>query len=192
MEKSKVIYEKSQVVTNHETGEITAEQTEKITILPKEPPYIKVYLEDIAKIQDLPAGSTSLLYELLKMMNYETNEIFLNSSLKKRIAEKLGIKNTKSIDNALTQFHQSNILIRIERGIYMANPNLFGKGTWQQIHKLRKFSIRLIYGEDGSKEIQADIDFQLEQAKQLSLEDSIIANQLLEAFKASKTLPEAE
>lgn len=170
MDKSKIVYEKTQTITNHETGEITAEQTETITILPKEPPYIKVYLEDIAKIQDLPSGSTNLLYELLKMMNYESNEIFLNSALKRRIAEKLGIKNLKSIDNALTQFHQRNVLIRVDRGIYMANPNLFGKGTWQQVHRLRRLSVRLIYGEDGSKEIQSDIDFQLEQNKQLSLD----------------------
>jgi hypothetical protein len=180
MEKSKVIYEKTQTITDHETGEITAEQTERITLLPKEPPYIKIYLEDIAKIQDLPSGSTNLLYELLKIMNYETNEIFLNSALKKRIAEKIGIKNLKSIDNALTQFHQRNVLIRVDRGIYMANPNLFGKGTWQQVHRLRKLSVRLIYGEDGSKEIQSDIDFQLEQTKQLNINDILDNNKILD------------
>ena len=62
-------------IVNHETGEVTQTVDNKVVRLSKEPDFIKVYLQDINKIFELPKGCTPALYEILKQKvdNLETN-----------------------------------------------------------------------------------------------------------------------
>ena len=63
--------------------------------------------------------------------------IFINGYVKANIVQALSLKTTQSIDNAITKLVKGNILKRISRGTYRANPYLFGKGDWQDIARLR-------------------------------------------------------
>jgi hypothetical protein len=143
----KVVFEKE--VRDFQSGEII--QTEREVQIPKEPDFVKLYLNDLVLLKEIPQWVSGVLYALLQHMNYQ-NEIILNSSVKKRIAADLGIV-PKTIDNALVTFVKKNILMRQDIGVYKANPYLFGKGDWNNIRKIR---LQVEYGK-GVREIQSEI-----------------------------------
>jgi hypothetical protein len=41
------------------------------------------------------------------------------------------------IDHAITDFVKGEVLYRMDTGLYRVNPNLFGRGEWADIAKLR-------------------------------------------------------
>lgn len=143
----RVVYEKE--TKDFQSGEVV--QTEREVQVPKEPDFVKLYLNDIVLLKEIPQWVSGVLYSLLKHMNYQ-NEIVLNSSIKKRIAADIGIV-PKTIDNALVTFVKKGILTRQETGVYKANPYLFGKGDWNNIRKIR---LQVEYGKN-TKNIQAEI-----------------------------------
>lgn len=138
-----------QITVIDEDGVVKSELKESYA--EKEPDYVKLYLQDIALLNDIPKFVGGVLHELLKRIEWGSNEIILNSSVKKRIASDLQIA-TKSVDNALVSFVKKNILYRVEKGIYKANPYLFGRGTWEDIKRIR---LSIIYDETG-KHIEAN------------------------------------
>lgn len=148
MLRGKIIKENTTIDVS--TGEIIKQSTE--SIVPKEPNFIKLYLEDLVMLKDVPKWVSGILYELLKRMNYQ-NEIVLNSEIKRRIAGELEIV-PKTIDNALVTFVKKKILIRTGKGIYIANPYLFGKGDWNNVRGIR-LSVSYSLGE--GKTLNADI-----------------------------------
>lgn len=124
-----------------ETGEITKKIENTVLSWGSEPPYIKLYLQDILYLSDLPKSHENILFELLKRATYAGDEygmsVTLSSGLKKIIAKTLNIKNIRSINNCLSELVKGKILFRIETGVYQFNPYLFGKGDWQDISSLR-------------------------------------------------------
>jgi len=134
----------------YEDGVLTSSRTG--AQLPKEPPFIKLYLKDLAHMRNLPVWVSGILYELLKKMDY-SNEIVLNSTVKKRMAELLDI-NFRTIDNALVKLVSKKIFFRLGPGVYQANPYIFGRGNWAEVEQIR---LKVSYTADGKKHIEAEI-----------------------------------
>ncbi|WP_417216047.1 replication/maintenance protein RepL [Alcanivorax sp.] len=147
---AKTVYQEEKTTIDKNTGEVLSEEKSKVVRIPSEPSFIKLYVEDISKLYNLPRGTDKLLFELLKHMSYE-GQICLNSGMKRIISEKLNIQNTRTIDNNLSRFVKSNILDRVETGVYIANPNLFGKGSWADIYKLRKLWVKRTYTKNKTE-----------------------------------------
>lgn len=146
------------------TGQVV--QTDREIRIPKEPDFIKLYLDDLVMLKDIPQWVSGILYALLKRMSYQ-NEIVLNATIKKRIATDIGIT-TRTIDNALVTFVKKNVLFRVGIGVYQANPYLFGKGEWTNIRKIR---LQVEYGRDGNREIIAELSKSEEDIHQPSIEE---------------------
>lgn len=157
------IYQETIITRDVKTGEVDEVQHTNIVKLPTEPPYIKLYLEDLQKVYNLP--NNTILYELLKRMNYE-GEVVLNSSEKKKICLALNIKN-QTIDNYLAKLKKTGVFKSIDTGTFIPNPNLFGRGDWLTILSRRKSYATLInhnerdtiqmnitYNESGEKEVK--------------------------------------
>lgn len=155
---TKITTELTKTTVDSNTGELLAVSSEKVGIVPKEPNYVKLYLEDIAYLSNIPKWGTTILYELLKRMNYR-NEIILSSGIKRMIVSEMhesGLNVTvQAIGNALTDFVKAKILIRKDTGVYLANPFLFGKGEWKDIRNIR---LQVGYNLDGTRELKADIE----------------------------------
>lgn len=136
------------------TGEILSENTTTQTIVSKgsEPPFIKLYIDDLILLNDLPTKSSAILWELIKNMSYD-NEIALNAYRKKKIIENLNIK-MSTLNNALSSFVKKEILYRVGSGTFMPNPYLFAKGSWEDISNLRM----IVSYKAGKREIQLEID----------------------------------
>ena len=136
----KVTFERETV--DRETGESLKTYTE--SVIPREPDYVKLYLESITKLNDVQGWTDPVLYELLRLMNYR-NEIVLNAAIKKRIALEINIS-TRTIDNALSMLVKKSIIFREDTGLYKGNPFLFGKGEWRDIRELR---MTVVFNKEG-------------------------------------------
>lgn len=127
----RITYERERL--DEQTGEFII--THREAVLPSEPDYVKLYLADIGMLSGLPGATNPILHELLKLMDYK-NRIVLNASVKREIAKELNIS-VKTIDNALGALLKQNVLIRKDIGLFLGNPQLFGKGEWKNIRELR-------------------------------------------------------
>jgi hypothetical protein len=120
----------------------------------KEPPFIKLYLNDIVLLKNLPSSYSSILYELMKLMTWD-NKIVLNSSIKKNIMAALNIK-TSTLNNTLSQFVKKKILYRLDVGVYMPNPYLFARGDYSDINQLRLIIDYI--PKTGDRNISVEVD----------------------------------
>lgn len=111
-----------------------------------EPDFIKLYTKDITKLFGLPKSSNSILYQLLRVMDYD-NCVALGKHRKEAIANELGIT-TSTLYNIISIFCKEKIMIRISATEYILNPNLFGKGRWTDIKQLQ---VLLEYDPSGRK-----------------------------------------
>jgi len=152
----KVIKEVTTNVVNHETGEVTETKNLKERVVSREPDYIKLYIADLIKLNDLPKSTNDILYNILKRMNYD-NEIVLVYHNKTKIAKELNIK-LNTIDQNLMKLTNKGILTRVGRGVYVANPYIFGRGKWEDIRELR---MKVAYNKEG-RFITGEVDRQLE------------------------------
>ena len=88
-------------VFDEKTGEFVTKRANRTLNWGDEPQYIKLYLQDILYLSDLPKHHEKILFELLKRATYAGEkygmEITLNASIKKRIADTLKIKNVRTI-----------------------------------------------------------------------------------------------
>ena len=116
--------------------------------------FVKLYLNDLARLTKIQHKSMLVLFELIKIMDYN-NEISISIGKKKSICESLNIYNlvgenrvlgTNIVDQHITKLVKVGILARIDKGMYVANPSMFGKGRWMDIKKIR---MSVEYSEDG-------------------------------------------
>ena len=135
-----------------------------------DPNYIKVYLNDIVYLYDLPNGCNDIIFELFDYITFNTHEIILNKTIKDRISKKIGMK-LGTIDNNLTKLKQKGVLESRGRGVYFLNPYLFGKGHWKELKELREQNLHLEITYDkntnervikGSIDTQKTFNFDLE------------------------------
>lgn len=165
---SNVIYSETNRIIDHETGEIKQTIDIKSVRLQQEPEFIKLYLQDINKIFDLPKGCSPALYEILKKMNYE-GHITLNKFIKEICAENAGLT-LNSFNNCITDLLKKDIITRVGHGVYIANPHIFGKGSWSEISKQREFYLTIRYNKNGKQivpnNVQTDLDLEEPEQKQ--------------------------
>lgn len=143
MAQTTIVNETTRQKIDAQTGEIL-EMEQSIgtrTIYKQEPPYIKLYLQDILYLNDVPKSLTNVLYALLSYVTYADQEngmcIPLNGFIKSQIREKCGMDNPRTLNNALSKLVKGNILKRIGTGTYQLNPYFFGRGDWKDIANIR-------------------------------------------------------
>lgn len=125
----------------NEQGELVSKRANRTLSWGSEPAFIKLYLQDVLYLSDMPKHHEKILYELLKRSTYagekDGMQVCLSAGIKRIISKELGLKNNRSINNALSNLVKGKILYRVETGVYNFNPYLFGKGDWQDIARLR-------------------------------------------------------
>lgn len=122
-----------------ENGVVTEERRNQTLSWGTEPPFVKLYLQDVLYLSDMPKHHEKILYELLKRSSYasEGMTVSLSAGTKRIIAKELNIQNVRSINNVLSDLVKGKILFRIETGVYQFNTMFFGKGDWQDIARMR-------------------------------------------------------
>ena len=139
--------QESTVIQSDEEGVVIDEQKQtSITTayFEKEPDFVKLYLNDIVRLYDLPKSTGNILFEMIRDMSYD-NLVSLGSYKRAIIAERLGIAKG-TISNALTKFVEEGFLSKVSSTEFVVNPEIVGKGKWKDIKELR---LTMVYNQDG-------------------------------------------
>jgi len=127
-----------QTAWDAETQKMVMSLKEENYNLPIEPPFIKLYTDNLSALFKLSGGENGVLYALAKRVDYD-GFLTINTPMKKRIAHEIGSKSLAAVSNAIAVLKREGLIKNTgERGEYMLNPNLFAKGDWKAIEIMRK------------------------------------------------------
>ena len=147
-------------VIDERTGELVSKRANKVLSWGDEPNYIKLYLQDIMYLSNMPKQYATLTACLLKRISYAGDEdgmcIVLVPRIKQAICKEMDWKRISSLDNAIQRLLAGKILYRVDRSIYRFNPYLFGKGDWQDIARLR---LEINYEEIKGKTFNTNVEY---------------------------------
>lgn len=126
------------VSVDDKTGEVKGMETVYVSSPRREPPYVKVYLGDLALLRTLPLYCWPVLLWLLQKAPYATQAPYfeIGSPTRAYIGEEMGIRSS-SVNHAIADLVKHGAILRVRRGLYQLNPQLFGRGEWKEIAKLR-------------------------------------------------------
>lgn len=155
----------------NEQGELVSKRANRTLSWGSEPAFIKLYLQDVLYLSDMPKHHEKILYELLKRSTYagekDGMQVCLSAGIKRIISKELGLKNDRSINNALSDLVKGKILYRVETGVYNFNPYLFGKGDWQDIARLR---LEVNYDDIKGKTFKTVCEYKEDENGQLEMD----------------------
>jgi hypothetical protein len=150
MSTKKIIQSTVSQVVDMQTGEIVEASSTNIYRLPSEPPYVKMYLDDLCVLINVPESQKNLLLHLLRRLDFE-GYIILSPRARKDIAKSLGIAD-QTFRNRLNELCKSGIIHRASTNEYMANPSYFARGEWKSICARRQaFELKITYSDKGRK-----------------------------------------
>ena len=178
---------------DNETGKATQTKKTQTYKVPQEPPYIKMYIEDIQRFYDLPVSSSPMIYELLRKLDYD-GLISLNSTNKKIMCQKLGWT-IGSLDNYLTKLKKCELFRSVGKGVLQPDPRIFGRGSWANIFERREAWIKVSHTKEG-REIQTSFSEE-ESIKDVSELEEInqekgVASGILKDIDTNKEVAEEE
>ena len=137
----------------------------QIMRLPTEPPYVKLYLAEISRIHGLSASVTAVLLEMASRAGYD-GIVGFAKRIKEVITAKTGIKR-QTIDNAVATLVSKGIVIRLGRGEFELDPNIFAKGDWKDICQRRA------HYKDRLKDIEMNFKIRISAAGKRSVKGTI-------------------
>lgn len=147
-------------------GNVLTKRENKTLSWGDEPSYIKLYIQDIMYLADMPKRYATVTKALLKRVAYAGEAdglcVTLVPRTKRAICKEIGWEKVASLDNALQKLMAGKILYRVDRGIYRFNPYLFGRGDWQDIARLR---LEIQYDEIQGRTFKTVINYKDEQGE---------------------------
>lgn len=159
---SKLVTERT--VINELTGEVTHAERHIISTerLDREPPYIKMYIQDIGHWQGLTSGETAILHLVSSTVDYD-GVVTLSKYAKDKIKKTLGVTDG-FIRNTISKLVSKSMLLKTEdySGVYKLNPFWFGRGEWKDILEQRKafvVQITRAYGVELPKSAADGVTF---------------------------------
>lgn len=161
----KITSMKDEVYVDNDSGEVLAKREETTYLLDKEPPFVKLYLDNVLFLTDLPKWLNTTLMALLERMPYTGKGFAVNGAVRREIAKETNTTEG-SVRNAITKLSQGKLLLRIDTGYYQFNPYFFGKGEWKDIERLR---LEIIYDCSGRTFLTEIKHFEENQKRQRQL-----------------------
>jgi hypothetical protein len=132
-----IVQQKKTTTKNITTGEIKEEENEQIIKYPKTEDFVMTFTKDLGYMKNLTRGEILLTFGLLQNVQRNSNHVVINKGIKEIISEQFDI-NVRSINNQLSSLKKKKIIIPTDKtGIFLLNTNLFGKGKWSEIKKMR-------------------------------------------------------
>ncbi len=151
------VLERRERVIDQTTGEILQDKTNVISFnqMPEEPAYVKLYIDDLSRLNKLTPGETKILLYVAARADYE-GIASLPLGIKNRIATSAGCS-TSAVSSAISKFCNEKILKRLDVGVYELNPDYFARGKWREIRERRKaFYTKITYTPDGQRTVETN------------------------------------
>ena len=141
--KTENVIKDTQTVINTSGEVLNVEQHLSIPV-GDEPPYYKVYLQDIANVYGLNPAERDVWEILCSNMTFQ-NLVFLYKPIKMMLVQATG-KKYETIKAAIKSLTAKGLLIRQDRAVYLVSPKYAARGKWQDIKALR---LTIDYNEQG-------------------------------------------
>lgn len=159
-----IVNEYKDSLIDYNTGEVKQEHhCSHTTIKSKEPEYVKLYIKAWSEFREIKGINTTFLNELIPHMTWADDDkiggqiVALSSYRRKMIAHKLNWSEktlTKRFSLELNKLCKSGVLVKLENNVYRVNPDLFGKGYWADINRVR----RTFYDEVTQLKVTFDLE----------------------------------
>ena len=133
--KKSIVQTNTSTIIDAETGEVKKMTSTEIGGKESEPPFVKLYINDISRLIDLSPASSKLLYLLIRHLPYN-NMVAMYKPIKDQMVKDLKIE-ISTLNNSINELNKKGILIRQARGLYILDPDQFGRGSWHDVKKLR-------------------------------------------------------
>lgn len=139
---------------DHETGEVLTTSNSVVTREKSRPKFIQLYVENLNVVWNLSAKAKSALIVLLNNLDYD-NKIRIDANQKKIMQVYLDISRY-TVANAIKELEEAKLIMAINtkalkekyskefgmplvgRDWYLINPNVVGKGSFNEIKRLRR------------------------------------------------------
>lgn len=132
-------YEEDQMEIDTTTGELITHTQVKGRTLPKEPNYIKLYIDTMLSFQGIKDVSTDFIIAMSKCIigynnDSDTPLVFKSDKLTKQtIAKELNYNSEASVNKQIKRLVDSGVLIKTSmRGVYYCNPWIIARGSWSR------------------------------------------------------------
>ena len=132
--KTENVIKDTQTVINTSGESVNVDQHLSIPV-GDEPPYYKVYLQDLSNVLGL-APAEHMVWEVLCSNMSFNNIVVLIKPIKDMLVETTG-KKYETIRAAIKSLVAKGLLMRQARAVYMVNPKYAARGKWQDIKALR-------------------------------------------------------
>ena len=132
------------------TGEVLSKSTTNVITFPREPAYVKMYIEDLCSLAGVEEADQALLRHLLARLDYE-GYVVLTPRVRDAISAQLAVK-SKTLRNRLSRLVAADMIKPVARNEYKVNPNYFARGDWKSVCEQRlSYSMTVTYSEAGRK-----------------------------------------
>ena len=152
---AKTTYQSETIVTDVENDTTRAFKETTIVRLPSEPPFIKMYIDDLSHFIGLKDRHKDTVFELIKKMDFE-GMITLTPRTRQIITERLKISD-QSFRNYLSEVVKTGLLKRISHNEFQVNPHYFARGDWSSVYDRRKEFVMEIRYSDKGREITSRV-----------------------------------
>lgn len=160
MSEKKKFISKTEIVKSYdtETGEETVENINISSFsVDREPEYIKLYIQDVGRLKKINGKANDILLAFISKMGYN-NIIPTYKPIKMFVANDLNIS-IHTVNSAIKKFKATGLFIPYVRGMYIADPELFARGKWNNIKNLR---LVIDYKKDGTKKLKSNLSEEIQ------------------------------
>lgn len=156
MKTNKIIRGHFERFTDFETGEIKSQVEMTELRFPAEPPYVKMYVNDLCAVLGVSNADQALLQHLLSRLDFE-GFVVVTSRIRESIAKSLNI-NQKTLRNRLNSLVKANLIKPVSRNDYRVNPDFFARGDWKKICEQKmSYSMSISYSHKTGRSISTKV-----------------------------------
>ncbi|SFP99655.1 replication/maintenance protein RepL [Hydrogenimonas thermophila] len=134
-----LVYEREREIVDNQTGEVLKTEQDRIIKVSKTPDFVMMFTENLGALMRLTKSEISVLSVILQRYVMRGNAVVLDTKIRKLIVEAAELKSLSTLRTILYNLKKKQIFLENETdGLLYINPYLFGKGSWNEIRKLRQ------------------------------------------------------
>ena len=128
---------KESITYENDTGLVKEEKTTNIinTNTNNQKDFLYVFTKSLGYLKNLTKSETHTLFGLFGKVTND-NKLYINKGMKQEISKQFDL-NFQTVSNAIPSLKKKGILGSLERGVYVLNPQFFGKGSFQDMKKIK-------------------------------------------------------
>lgn len=148
----------NQIIVNKETGEIRGAYRPKLKFTHME--FAWFYAKNLTILGKIkPTKKEIILGHIISSMQND-NIVYLMKNFKSPLSKKLGC-NLSYVSKVINEFEGKGLIHKIGRGVYIVNPWIYGKGSRENVAKIR-WQFEGLFDKDGNVTLTHSVEIEKE------------------------------